>query len=65
MPSNEENVCCRDLDVVIPSFERDWILIHPYYDMLIRNPEVLPITFIKIMMFKLQHGRIPEHLNNM
>jgi hypothetical protein len=65
MPNSDENVCCRQSDLVIPSLEdRECILMHPNYDMLIRNPDVLSLAFIQMMMYKRQQGRAPEQLSN-
>lgn len=65
MPSIVENVCCHGSDLVIPNLEDlECILSHPDFDLLVRNPEGLSLSFIQMMMFKRQQGRAPEHLSN-
>lgn len=65
MPSIVDNVCCHGSDLVIPNLEdRESILSHPDFDLLVRNPEVLSLSFIQMMMFKRQQGRAPGHLSN-
>lgn len=65
MPSQAENVCCRNSDLTLANLDDyDCITEHASFEDIVLNPVILEVAYIQIMVFKGQRGRAPDELNN-
>lgn len=65
MPTQAENVCCRNSDLTLANLD-DYSCIteHVNFEDIVLNPVILEVAYIQIMVFKGQRGRAPDELNN-